>query len=132
MIQLLTFLIKFCPELLSNSAFRFLNSGTGENAEQGSFILLQSDDVQIYISNEKEQITWQIRSLHDPKSKNWFSFDLIAKLLNFEVCTGLMDAVNSDILSKNLNEIINQFEKNNISKTLVKLNKLIADRTKKF
>jgi hypothetical protein len=77
-----------------------------------------------------EKITWQMRSVHDPKNKNWFSFDLIARLLGYEVATGVMDAANSDLLSKNLEKIVKRFSKEEVSATLKRLNKLKVERTK--
>lgn len=130
MIALLTFLIRFCSHLLVTPGFRFKDSAVGRNSAEGSYVLLESDDLQICISSEREEITWQIRSLHDPKSRNWFSFDLVASLLGHEVSTGVMDAVNSVLLSENLDSIINLFSREEVTETLTKLGELKAKRAK--
>ena len=131
MIAILTFLIRYCPGLLERPGFRFKDSKVGRNPAEGSWILLESDDVQIYICNERETITWEMRSLHDTRSKNWFSFDLIARLLGHEVATGVMDTANSDLLSKNLGNIITCFRTEEGTATLSKLSQLKAERAKR-
>jgi len=132
MITLLTFLIRFCSQLLVTPGFRFKDSAVGRTAAEGSYVLLESDDVQIYLSNEREQITWQIRSMYDPNTRNWFSFDLIARLLGHEISTGVMDAENSDLLSKKLDKIISLFRKEELTATLAELNELKAERAKRL
>jgi hypothetical protein len=130
MIALLSFLIRYCPQLFERPGFRFKDSGVGRNPSEGSYILVESDDVQIYICNERDEITWQIRSMYDSRKKNWFSFDLVARLLNHEVATGIMGAVNSDLLSKNLERILLRFRKEDATTTLAQLNELKAERAK--
>lgn len=132
MIALLTFLIRSCSHLFDVPGFRFKDSAVGKNSGEGSYVLLESDDVQIYASNEREQITLQIRSLYDPNSKNWFSFDLVSQLLGQETPTGVMDAANCKWLSKNLEMIISRFRKEHVKVTLTKLNKLKAERSKRL
>ena len=132
MITILTFLIHYCSELLEKPGFKFKDSEVGRNPAEGSYILLESDDMQIYVCNEREEMTWQVRSKHDPKNKNWFSFDLIAQLLGHKVATGVMDATNSDLLSKNLGKIIKHFRKEEVAETLAKLNKLKSERTQRL
>jgi hypothetical protein len=132
MIALLKYLIHFCPQLFEKPGFRFKDSRVGLNPFAGSWILLESDDVQIFLSNEREELSWEMKSLHDSKKKNWFSFDLIARLLGHEVATGNMDAANSDLLSKNLDNIIMRFRKEEVNATLAKLNELKAGRAKRM
>jgi len=130
MTDLLNFLIRFCSHLFETPGFRFKDAAVGQNSAEGSYILMESDDLQIYVSNEREQITLQIRSVHDPKSKNWFSFDLIARLLGQKVPTGLMDATNCELLSKNIDTIIGCFERKKLNETLTKLDEFKNERAK--
>lgn len=132
MIALLTFLIRFCPQLLEKPGFKFRDSEVGRNPIEGSYILLESDDVQIYICNERDEITWRIRSLDDRRNNNWFSFDLVSTLLGHRVATGVMDAANSEWLSKHQDKIITRFKKEQVAATLETLNELKAQRTKRI
>jgi hypothetical protein len=131
MIAILTFLIRYCSALLEKPGVRFKDSKVGRNPGEGSWILLESDDVQVYICNEREAITLEMRSLNDTNGKNWFSFDLIARLLCHETATGVMDTANSDWLSKNLGKIITCFRKENVAATLSELSKLKDERAKR-
>jgi hypothetical protein len=132
MITLLTFLIRYCSRLFEQPGFKFRDSGVGRNQAEGSYILLESDEVQIYLCNERDEITWQISSMYDSHRKNWFSFDLIAQLLGYEVGTGVMDTVNSELLLKNLDKIIVRFGKGEALTTLAKLSELKAARAKRI
>src|SRR3954468_20839651 len=105
MIDLLTFLVRYCVTLFEKPGFKFKDSEVGGNAAEGSYLLLESVDVQIYIANEGEQITWEMRSVYDGRKRNWFSFDLVARLLGYEPETGVMNSSNSELLSGNLKEI---------------------------
>jgi hypothetical protein len=67
MISLLNFIIKFCPALFEHPRIRFKSSKTGMNPAEGSWILLESEDVQIFITNEHECITWEMKSFYDMK-----------------------------------------------------------------
>ena len=132
MIDLLIFLIHFCPELFEKPGFRFKDSKAGPHAAAGSSLLLESDDVQIYICNERGAITWEIRSLYDSSNKNWFSFDLVSHLLGHQVKSGIMNPENSALLLSNLGQIINRFRKENVAATVKKLNELKAERAKRM
>ncbi len=138
MTSLLNFLNRFCSPLFEKYGFRFKDSKADKNPAASSWILLESEDVQIYISKElaastwEWEITWQMRSMHDSKKKNWFSFDLISQLLGRQVATGFMDDANSKFLSENIDTVIKLFRKDELSKTLKKLNELKAERIKRI
>jgi hypothetical protein len=132
MVTLLIFVVRYCAKLFDRPGFRFRDSAVGWNNAEGSYLLLESVDVQVYISNERDQITWEMRSLYDSDKRNWFSFDLIARLLGSEIATGVMDPANSELLSRNLGEIIVRFGKDNVTATLDRLNELKAERAKRL
>jgi hypothetical protein len=128
MIELLEFLIRYCPQLLEKPGFKFKDSETGPHASYGSWILLESSDVQIMVSNERNDLLWKIRSLHDPDEWNWFSFDLFAGTIGCEVMTALMTSENSELLKNNLDTIIALFAKEKLNATLAQLNVLRVER----
>ena len=130
MIALLTFLIQFCAKLLEHPGFKFVDSEIGRNPAEGSSILLESRDVQIFMSNEGEQITWWIRSMYDSRENNWFLFDLVVRWLGLGTVTGVMDAPNSKLLSRELGRIIIGFRKDVVDETIAKLNKLKMERSR--
>lgn len=68
--------------------------------------------MQIYISKERDAITWEVRSTHDSNPKNWFSFDLVAELLGHNVDTGTMNTANAVLLK--LEDRFFQFERINL------------------
>lgn len=131
MTSLLNFIIRYCSRLFGKHGFRFKDSKVGQHPAAGSSILLESNDVQIYICDERDQITLQMRSMHDSKKRNWFSFDLISQLLGRQAATGVMDPANATFLSDNIDEIIGRFRANQLSETLNELNRLKAERTKR-
>jgi hypothetical protein len=132
MIELLNFLIQHCSFLFEKPGFRFKDSRVGRNNAEGSWVLLESGELQIYISSELEAITCEVRSLHDTRSRDWFSFDLIAGLLGHQVESGLMNSTNRQLLSRLLPDIVNRFKKENSDATLQTLRSLRAQRTSKL
>lgn len=56
--------------------------------------------------------------------------DTFSVHLPLETSTGVMDAANSDLLSKNLDRIINFFSKGHVTTTLAKLNEFKTERAK--
>lgn len=88
--------------------------------------------MQVYISSERDAITFEMRSLYDSDNKNWFSFDLIGQALGYQAANGLMNEANADFLARNVDELVALFSKENISGTLKKLNDLEAIRAKRM
>ena len=129
---LLEFLFRFCLPLFDKHAFRFRDSSTGPNLAAGAWILLDSKDVQIQISHEQDELIWYIRSMYDLNKKNWFSIDLLSRLLGRSTDTGLMDEANSIFLSQNIDEIITRFRKEKYRDTIDELNKLKAERAERM
>ena len=129
---LLEFLSRYCLSLFEKHGFKFSDSGMGRNPAAGAWVLLDSKDMQIYICNERDELTWEMRSLHDSNKKNWFSIDLISKLLGHSTDTGLMNTDNCDFLSENMDEIMARFREEEAQDTIVKLHKLEIERAKRM
>ena len=132
MIALLTFLLRYCSCVFERPGFRFKDSGVGRNAAEGSRIHLESPEVEMFIGNEREELTWRIRSTYDSSKRNWFSFDLVAQLLGHDVSTGVMTEENCELLKKDLPEILDRFSESRVSATLRTLKRLKAERTKRI
>lgn len=129
---ILEFLVRFCLPLFEKYGFVFKDSSVGQNVAAGASILLDSKDVQIYISYERDELTWEMRSLYDSNNKNWFSIDLISKLLGRTTDTGLMDPANCDFLSRNIDDIMIRFQEDRASDTINSLRKLKSERARRM
>lgn len=132
MVQLLDFLARFCAKLFEHPGFRFKDSRVGLHSAAGSWILLESEDVQIYLSNERGEISWEMRSLYDSNERNWFSFDLISLFLGRQSTVAVMNAENATFLSQKLVELIARFSKEEAAGTIGRLNALKAERARRI
>jgi hypothetical protein len=128
--NLLEFLVNFCLPLFERYQVKFKDSGTGRHSACGAWVLLDSRHVQIYISNERNEITFEMRSTYDSNKKNWFSFDLVMKLIGQDIRTGVMDENNAKLLIKNIDKIMSRFEEHVAKDTIEKMTKLKANRVK--
>lgn len=131
-ISLLNFVVGNCLGFFEKQCFKIKGLKVGENPAVGSSILLVSNDAEIFISNERDEITWQIRSLYDSNNRNWFSFDLVAQLLGYQINTAIMDKKNSELLSRNTGQIIMRFKKDCALESIDRLNELEKRRSKKM
>ena len=130
MISILTFLTRYCGYLFERPGFRFADSSTGANDFYGSSVLLVSKDVEIFVTNERSEMIWQIRSVHDPRKYAWFSFDLVAQLLSYPVTGALMNSENCNFMKEALPSVLERFEKGKVSRTLKELEVLQRKREK--
>lgn len=131
-VSLLNFVVANCFGFFEKQCFKIKDLKVGKNPAEGNSILLESNDAEIFISNERDEITWQIRSLYDSDKRNWFSFDLVAQLLGCQVNTAIMDKKNSELLSRNAGQIIMRFKKDCALDSLDRLNELEKIRSKKM
>jgi hypothetical protein len=129
MLSLLEFLFRRCSRLFEPYSYRIKDSKVGRNPAEGSWILLESKDAEIFVSSERGEITWEMCSLYDSSKKNWFSFDLISALLGRRVTSGIMDKNNSEFLSRNIDSVVRLFVKDKAPKTIAELNELKKART---
>jgi len=124
---LLKFLVNNCAPLFESHKFTITYTEVGPTHVSGASVILESEDVQIFLSIEKEEITLQIRSLQEAK-KNWHGFQQISLLLGHQTSTGLLNnESNAVFLAKSWDEIVRRFDKEHLAETLETLNKLKSE-----
>ena len=128
MISILTFLSRYCAHLFEHPGFRFADSATGANDFYGSMVLLVSKEVQIRVTNERNELIWAIRSVQDPRPYAWFSFDLIAQLLSYPIEGSVMNSENCNLLKQILPSVLQRFQKSKVGETLKEIETLQRKR----
>ena len=129
MLSVLTFLIEHCSYLFERPGFRLTDSRTAPNGLKRSYLVLQSPDVEIILETKLGDLTWKMRSLHDPSArKNWFSFDQLAELLSHHVTSNTLTEENCQLLELLLPELLSRFEKESVAETLERLGALKKKR----
>ena len=129
MLSILNLLIEHCSYLFERPGFRLTDSQTAPNGLKRSYLVLESPDVEIVLETKLGDLTWKMRSLHDPSSrKNWFTFDQLAELLSHHVTTNTLTEENCQLLESLLPELLSRFEKERASETLERLGALKKKR----
>lgn len=128
--DILKFLINYCSDLYLTRSFKFIDSEVSQSF--GNAILVLSNGVtSLKFTMDKGQMFLDFKSDFSKKKNDWYSFDLIRKLLREE--TGyysILDDSNGKFISENLLEILSLFTVEMIDKTLMKLSKLEKKRAK--
>ena len=121
-----------CAPLLESSDFKVVRSESGRSGFEGASILMESNDVEIFVASEREQIAGWIRSKYDPNPQNWFSIDLISNLFARPAETGVMDEGNLQFLRSHMGQVIDRFRQTSVRQTLEQLNALKRARAKRL
>ena len=120
------FLDAHCSRFFDQYGFKVLDSGVGEHAAAGEWLLLESKDIQIHISYERDEVLIFICSLHEKRKHRWYTLDRIGKLLGQETPVGVKDDVGFKFLALNIDEIVKRFEQKNFAATAEVLDKIKA------
>lgn len=121
MTQLLKFIITFLSALFDEYGFFIKESKNSGNRFTGASVLISSDEVEIFLAIEREEITAYFRSLFDKRKNNWYSLDTVLSFLGYANASGVIDKRNSNLIRDELSRIINRFSKSEFEKTLVML-----------
>ena len=107
-----------------------------ETVESESFgnaaVYLESPILTISFIRDRSQLFLNFQSKFDKRSE-WFSFDLIKKLLDPQLdYYGIMDEANFKFLREHFEEIVGLYSPEKVAATLQKLKAVQKDRTKKM
>lgn len=76
------------------------------NRFSGASIRLASDEMEIFLAIERDEITVDVRSLFDKRKKYWYSIDTIFSILGHSEYKGVLDKNNAPILRDELSKLI--------------------------
>ena len=128
MTQLLKFIVTFLSALFDDYGFWIKESKNTGNRFSGASILMASDDVEIFLSIERDEITAYFRSICDKRKNNWYSTEVVLALLGHGDCLGVLDDRNSSLVEKELPNIIKRFQKSEVEETVKLLDKIEKER----
>lgn len=133
MIKLLKFIVSFFSILFDEYKFSIKESKNSGNRFAGASILLTSNEVEIFLAIEKDEIVVYFRSVFDERKNSWdswYSSDLILTFLGHKDCLGVIDDRHSVLLRDRMNGILKHFSKNEYKKTLSCLDEIRKERSK--
>lgn len=130
MMQLLKFIITFLSALFDDYGFLIKESKNTGSRFSGASILMASDEMEIFLAIERDEITAYFRSRFDKRKNNWYSTEVVLALLGHRDCLGVLDDRNSSLVKKELPGIIKRFQKPEAEKTLKFLDNIEKERSK--
>lgn len=128
--QILTFILSHCSFLYNEYSFRFMDSKISDSFGGDAYLDLGSETIIMRLTRDRGQLFLEFRSAYE-KKQNWYSIDLIRKLITGEKeYHSIMDEENAKFLENNFTEVVDYFSHANLSETLKKLEKLKLKRSK--
>jgi len=121
MTKLLELITKYMSILFDKYGFYIRESKNSGNEFSGASILLSSDEMEIFLSIERGEVTAYIRSLYDKKKDNWYSLDVVLALVGNSGSSGIIKEDNAFLFQKKLPDIIEKFSRSRFSETLNRL-----------
>lgn len=121
MSQLLRFVVTFFSVLFDEHGFLIKGSNNAGNRFSGASILLGSNEVEIFIAIERDEITAHFRSLYDKRKNNWYSSEIILAHLGYAEEHGVLNETNASLIRDQLPEILNCFHEAEVGRTLKNL-----------
>ena len=133
MIDILKFILTFCYKIFEDYQFKFVDSSIDDSLSRGAWLLLESEDVQLFFSKENGEMLLEMASKYDDRQDKWYFFNLIRNLITKESSDNeIMDYDNGKFIENNIDAILSLFKKENVNKTLKALNKLEKERSKRL
>jgi len=132
MIQLLKFIITYFQPLFEEYLFMIKDSENAGNRFSGASILMVSNEMEIFLAIERDEITADFRSIFDNRKSSWYSIDIILALLGYKGFSGVLDDRSSSLIRDELPEIIDRFGASKVEETLRLLDKLEKERSKRM
>ena len=77
MTKLLEFIITFLSTLFDDYGFLIRESKNTGNRFSGASILMASDEMEIFLAIERDEITAYFRSRFDKRKNNWYSTEVV-------------------------------------------------------
>lgn len=109
--KILKFILKYLSSLFDEYGFSIMKSNNSGNRFSGASILLASDEIEIFIAVERDEITAQFRSVFDKRKNNWYSAEVVLALFDYKNCNGVLDDRVGSFIKDELSVIINRFRK---------------------
>ena len=132
MIQLLKFIVTYLASLFDEYNFQIKEANNAGNRFSGASILMASDEVEIFLAIERDEITADFHSVFDKRKRNWYSVDIIFNLLGYKNVSGVLDDRSSPLLRDELKKIIDRFHKSEIEETLKLMDRIKKERSKRM
>ena len=133
MIDILKFILTFCYKIFEDYQFKFVDSSIDDSLSRGAWLLLESEEIQLYFSKENGELFLEIASKYDDRQDKWYFFNLIRNLITKESSDNeIMDYDNGKFIENNIDDILSLFKKENVKKTLKALDKLEKERGKRL
>lgn len=130
--EILIFLIKYCSDLYNEYKFKFVNSTTSDYFGDAA-LMLENNYLQVKFIKERGQLFLEFHSLYDKKGKNWYSFDLVRRLMKEEdKYYSVLDGDNGLFIQNNLEQILALFNQDVVEHTLMTLELLKKKRSKEL
>lgn len=130
MIRLFSFIIAFLPDIFEKYGFSIKNFHDSGNRFAGASIYMTSDEMEIFLAIERDEITISFRSLFDKKKNNWFSAEVVLAFLGHKGCSGVMGDQNSSLLRDEFKKLVTQFRKEQALETVEMLSKIKKNRSR--
>lgn len=127
---LLEFAVKYLYTLFDEYKFVIKESKNTGNRFSGSSIIIASNDIEIFLAIERDEITILFRSLFDIKNNNWYSIEVVMDFLGHKNCLGVMSDYNSSLLKDELKQIVLCFGEKQYVETLRKLDEIERKKAK--
>lgn len=120
--EILIFLVKYCSDIYKKHSFRFIDSGVSASFGN-AFIILENDNLKLRLISDRGQLFLDFHSNIDKNKDNWYSIDLVRQLITGENdYYSLLDENNGLFIEKNLEGVLQLFDKDVASQTIERLN----------
>jgi hypothetical protein len=130
-IEILEYLLKYCPFLLTSPRYRFVDSEVGSSFGD-AYIVLESNALRLRFIRDRGQLFLDFQSPSQTGERHWFSIDVVRRLLTGDQPESAeLDADYATFLEGNLEEIESRFAQR-LDETLGHLRELERARAKEL
>jgi len=131
--EILRFLLSNLNFIYNDYGFKFIDSMSSKSFGGDGYITLQSDQMEIRILSDRNQMFLDFRSLKFDKKNDWHSIDVIRQLITGNVFdNAVLDEKTASDIKDNFSDICGLFASSEVNETVSKLKKLEFERSKRL
>ena len=131
--KILIFLLKNLSFLYENYNFKFVDSEVSSSFGGDAYLTLESENMQVRIVNDRDQLYLEFRSIKHDKPNDWHTSDIIYQMITNQIIgTSLLDSKVASLIKDKFATICESFYPENAEKSVSRFKILERERSKRM